>query len=438
MRKIGRRQWRTRNLGLFITALVILTAICAGADQTNDESRLVVIKRGRSGGNFKRPPTNRKQSSQQLLTHSFLVYKTPDDAIVENVKEVEKSQADTVDTNYLPTVQQSAPVVFAPGLVLPVEEQLSLDYLPPQSPSVPTTEKKSTIFFPPPARNPELDTANISLFDVTERSAFEQKKEKSFSVLSNGPSSLFDDNVIPPAGVIQRIVVNNSKTKQEAQQKFYTIQSKISNEPRPPSPPIYDRLDDSLFDLESGYQDNLAVQSPALPSTSYGWPATTKRPQSPSLFDAVSNSDDSKYPVVASAANFEPSPPSIPLQLNPPAAPPAYIGSPSPPAPPFAPPLSSPPGDPGPVASPTLYAQSEGDYNQVHLTWAQLHASLTPSTDTAGIISSITNSGNNYAIGGGGLVHHLLPLEFDLLLLLSVLRVQVGSVQRSVQRLGQH
>ena len=135
MRKIGRRQWRTRNLGLFITALVILTAICAGADQTNDESRLVVIKRGRSGGNFKRPPTNRKQSSQQLLTHSFLVYKTPDDAIVENVKEVEKSQADTVDTNYLPTVQQSAPVVFAPGLVLPVEEQLSLDYLPPQSPS---------------------------------------------------------------------------------------------------------------------------------------------------------------------------------------------------------------------------------------------------------------------------------------------------------------
>ena len=349
MRKSGHRQWRTRCYCL--VALVLLAA-CTSADHLDED--VITTERNTR---IKRPVIRK----QQLVSSSFVIHKTPNVETIQTEEEFEKSKSVVVDANYLPP-QQSAPIL-KPGLVLPVETP-SLDYLPPLPPasqSPPTTpipEKKGTFFFPPPAGNQDIKSlSNVSLFD--EAVPWQQPPPADIPVAINvnsGPS-LFDDNIIPPAGVVERIVVNNAKNKVE--QKYYTVASKVvSNNPLRP---VFDRQDDSLFDLESGYADN-PVQNPP----SYDQTAKQPKTQSVSLFD-TSNGDEYKVPLATSSSNNrQPLPPSIFIDSDAPA---------------------------GPPAPPVFIQSNSGEFNTVSLTWAQLHAMLTPSTDAVGIISSITNSG---------------------------------------------
>ena len=243
-------------------------------------------------------------------------------------------------------------------------EEPSLEYLPPlpqnPAPTSTTTERTAgNVYFPSvnlsPGRTP---SGNLSLFDTIalQPNVVEQTSESTAGVLS-----LFEDNVIPPAGVVERFVVHNGKS-QQVQQKYYTIPAKQGNNRQP----LVDRQDGSLFDLESGYVDN-----PAGPAPVFVRPTSTTRPASPSLFDATNQDDVFVVPLSpTSGANYEPSPPAAPnfiesIPANPPAA-------------------------------PLSFAQTDGDNNQLSLTWAQLHASLTPSTDAGSIISSITNSGSHF------------------------------------------
>ena len=117
---------------------------------------------------------------------------------------------------------------------------------------------------------------------------------------------------------------------------------RVSFERDPPQgPPI------SLFETEASYVDPPGVRPPGVRPS--GRPAT-------SVFNSF-------RPVTVNREPQPPAPPDDELPL-PPAAPVALI------------------------------QQSDGQLNQVSLTWAQLQAMLTPSTDLNGIINSITSAGS--------------------------------------------
>ncbi len=215
-------------------------------------------------------------------------------------------------------------------------------------------------------------SSSLSLFDVV-------SNNKAVNSSPAASLSLFDDNIIPPAGVVPRVVVNNAIPSAPV-----VVSTIVTNNNE------FERQDGvSLFDLESGHSDSQNSPPFAPPVTSV-FVSSNRRPTTPipvlSLFNT--NSQETR-----------PSPPRLPnspddFGFAPPAPP-----EPTAPAPPdqFAP--APPPDQFAPPAVPiSAIVSSDGQFNQVNLNWAQLQAMLTPSTDIGSIISSITSSGQSSSL----------------------------------------